>query len=153
MSDTDDIARWFSDLDRASNDREQAIHEAYQQLENAGLVSKVLVHRYVCRRPGCGVLATVIQVSDLVLARTRDYKLSPGMNLDRSVEAARIKNTLDGKRHWPGHTFDVGNFATLGPTAGMDMSCRHGLRTILAADVLAAVDGVKPGHPGRPTLL
>lgn len=152
MSRVSEIDKWFRDVAAAAADRDQAIHDAYQHLENTDLVSKVAVHRYLCQRNGC-VLATVIRVGDCVIARTRDNKLSPGANLDRTVESARIKNTLDGDRHWPGHTFDVGSLAEWGPVAGMDASCRHGLRTILAVDVLAAVDGVQAGHPKAPTLL
>lgn len=148
----DAIGRWWGELEASTTDRDSAIHDAYQHLENAGLVNKVVVHRYRCRRDWC-LLATVIRLGDTIIARTRDNKLSPGMNLDRSVEAARIKNTLDGRRHWPGHTFDVSDLSEWGPVAGMDMSCRHVLKTVLAVDVLATVDGVKPGHPGPPTLL
>ncbi len=152
MSTEDDIGAWWAELEASTTDRDSAIHNAYQQLDNAGLVSKVVVHRYRCRRRGCE-LATVIRVGDAVIARTRDNKLSPGLNLDRTVPAARIKNTLDGRRHWPGHTFDVAKLAEWGPAAGMGMECHHVLGTVLAVDVLATVDGVRPGHPGEPTKL
>lgn len=138
----------------ASDDHAQA-HDAYQQLENAGLIGKVTVHSYRCRR--CGPRATVIRLGDHTIVRTRDYKFSPGMNLDRSVESARAKNTLDGDRHWPGHTYDVDQLvdqlAGFEPSAGFTVACRHVVETILAEDVLAITAGVQPGHPGKPTLL
>lgn len=152
MSASEQAGQFFAELVRVSEDRDAAIHAAYQQIENAGVLSKVTVHRYVCRR-GCGVLTTVVKLGEVTLARTRDYKYSPGMNLERSVPEARSKSTLDGDRHWPGHTFYVEQMASWGPVAGFDVSCRHNLRTLLAVDVLATVKGVRPGHPEKPTLL
>lgn len=145
------IDEWRESLLREHANRREAIENAYQQMENAGLISKVTVHRYVCRRQGCGVLATVIRVGGATIARTGDYKMSPGMNRERTVESARQRNTLDGDRHWPGHTYDVSDLAV--PGVGVDMSCRHEIRTIPATDIVAAVQGVTPGHPGKPTVL
>jgi len=147
---SEQAGQFFAELVRVSEDRDAAIHTAYQQYENAGKLSKVTVHRYVCRR-GCGVLMTVIKLGEVYLARTRDYKYSPGMNLERSVPEARRKSTLDGDRHWPGHTFEVEQTASWG--LGFDASCRHKLHTLLATDVLATVKVVRPGHPEKPTLL
>jgi hypothetical protein len=135
----------------ASEDRAAAVDAVYQRLENMGLIGRVVVHRYLCAE--CGVLATVIRVGDEILCRTRDYKLSPGLNARRSVAAARRKNTLDGARHWPGHTFDVRELAEWGTAAAMEMNCGHLLHTELAVDVLAKVEGVLPGKPGKPTVL
>ncbi len=152
MGDNSAITEWWRRLTDDADHRDTAIHDAYQALDNAGVVSKVTVHRYLCRSRGC-VLGTVVRIGGETIARTRDNKLSPGANQARSVESARRKNTLDGDRHWPGHTFDVPALATCGPRAGMDMSCRHTLATVLAVDVLAVTDGVTPGRPGKPTLL
>lgn len=152
MSDDQRVNDWWAAMIKAHDDQRHALHDAYQQLENAGLISKVAVHRYLCRK--CHrVLATVIRIGGTTIARTTDYKMAPGMNASRSVESARKKNTLDGDRHWPGHTFDVGELSTWGDTAGMDMNCRHGLRTVTARDILAAAEGVRPGHPGKPSLI
>lgn len=144
------IADWWRSLITASGEKKDAIDNAYQQLMNAGVISKVTVHQYRCRK-GCSI-CTVIRVGQATMARTTDYKLGPGSNADRSVESARIKNTLDGNRHWPGQTFDVDELASWGPVAAIDMNCRHGLRTVRAVDILATVAGVRPGHPGKPTL-
>lgn len=144
---SESIGEWWATLMQQSQDHTEAVHLAYQRLENAGLTNRVVVHRYRCRR-GCS-LATVIRIEDVVLARTSDYKLSPGMNLDKSVAEARRKNTLDGSRHWPGHTFDV---AGLVP-GGFQVACRHVVDVVLGADLLALVENVTPGHPGAPTLL
>ena len=144
--------QFVAELVRVSEDRGAAVHTAYQQYENAGVLSKVTVHRYVCRR-GCGVLMTVIKLGEYILARTRDVKYSPGMNEKRSVPAAREARALDRNKHWPGHTFEIKQMESLGAGFGFEASCRHGLHTLLAADVLATVEGVVPGHPGKPTLL
>lgn len=150
MTESDRIGEWFAALLASAEDEREALDEAYQQLENAGLVSKVTVHRYLCKTAGC-ILGTVVRLRGRTLARTKDYKLAPGTNAARSVESARTKNTLDGARHWPGHTFDVDELATWGDTAAMDMNCRHGLRTVRALDVLAASSEARPGHPGKPS--
>ncbi len=147
---TDDLVQWFRDLVDKSEDHKQAIHDAYQHLENAGLISRVTVHRYLCGK--CGPRATIIRIGDRTLARTKDYKLSPGLNEQRTVESARRRRTLDGNRHWPGHTYDVDDLADGGPTVGLDASCRHGTATILAVDILEVTKNVVPGHPGKPTL-
>jgi hypothetical protein len=153
-----DLAQWWQrQIMTAHDDYAQAIHTAYQQLENAGLVSKVTVHRYLCGR--CGKpLATVIRLENetwnKTLARTTDYKFSPGLNRERSVESARSRRTLDGSRHWPGHTYDVDELADMGESdVGFGVNCRHVTTTVLAADVLRITRNVKPGHPGKPTRL
>lgn len=143
------LSEWWAELKSAAVDGSAAIDIAYQRFENAGLVSKVTVHQYRCRK--CGPVATVIRVGGDIIARTRDNKLAPGTNPSRSVEPARRKNTLDGNRHWPGHTFNVGDLAE-SPDLGIDASCHHGLRTVRAVDIINIVRDVKPGHPGKPTL-
>lgn len=148
---TDDAAAWLSSLWATSGDRDEATHQAWQQLENTDLIRRVLVHEYRCRR-GCR-LARVIRLGDVTLMRTEPYKFGRGLNLDRTVEAARANNTLDGDRHWPGHTFDVDRLAEWGRRAGMDTNCRHQTSTVFAVDVLEATRHVTPGHPGKPTLL
>ena len=145
-----DLSEWWRQLRATADDDAQAIHDAYQRLENAGLISKVTVHRYLCHR--CGKpCATVIRLGDNTIARTRDNKFSRGLNTERSVESARARKTLDGERHWPGHTYDVDALAEWG--AGFDANCRHMTATVMARDVLAMTRDVTPGHPGKPTLL
>ena len=145
-----DLSEWWRQLRAAADDDAQAIHDAYQRLENAGLISKVTVHRYLCHR--CGrPCATVIRLGDNTIARTRDNKFSRGLNTERSVESARARKTLDGERHWPGHTYDVDELAEWG--VGFDANCRHMTATVIARDVLAMTRDVTPGHPGKPTLL
>ena len=147
-----DYGEFLRQLLRDAKNRTEAIHTAYQHFENAGLILHVIVHRYLSK--GCGKkLATVIRLGDTTIARTTDYKFSPGLNLERSVESARERSTLDGDRHWPGHTYDVGELAEWGPTVGFDVICRHVTATVHAADVLEITRGVKPGHPGPPTRL
>ena len=105
------------------------MHNAYQRLANAGLVSKVTVHRYQCGK--CSkVLSYRFRLGDTTIARTVDCKYSPGLNLRQSVAAARERNTLDGERHWPGHTYDVDKLANCGPQANFDVACRHVTATL-----------------------
>lgn len=147
---TDGLGQWWQQLNARLQGRDEALHHAWQSFENAGVLNHVVVHRYLCRHHG-HPLATVIRVSGVTVVRTRDYKFSPGLNAERSVEMARVKNTLDGERHWPGLTLDVTNLAEWGPQAGVDMNCRHALRTVLAQDILAACADARPGHPGKPS--
>lgn len=146
-----ELSDWMRQLFADTEDRDAAIQTAWQHVERAGLVSKVTVHRYICDR--CGPLATVIRLGDDLIAYVRDYKLSPGMNRDKSVETARSRNTLDGKRHWPSHAYDLNTLATGGPQAGFDVVCRHIATTVRAVDAVRIADGIRPGHPGRPTRL
>ncbi|WP_017936058.1 hypothetical protein [Nocardioides sp. Iso805N] len=147
----DDLAAWLSNLLAAHENHSEATHEAYQHLENAGVLSRLTVHRYICAR--CGPLATVIRVGTHTLARTKDYKYGRGLNDARSVPAARASNTLDGERHWPGHTFDVDELAEWGEGVGFDVHCRHQTTTVAAREVLATTRNKLPGHPGAPTIL
>ena len=154
MSDTDaNLARWWAALLANSENPQAALDSAHQLLRDAGALSKVTTHSYVCRH-GCRRLATVFQIGDVVACAVEDYKLSPGLNLAESTEAGRARNTLDGRGHWPGHVYDVRRLAASGPAASMDdMICSHHHGKVLASDVLAAVKGVRPGHPGAPTRL
>lgn len=151
MSDTESVSEWFRALLANARDKSAAAHDAYQELDNAGVLNHVVVHRYLCRK-GCK-LATVIRIDGAVIARTKDNKLSPGANAARSVEAARIKNTLDGERHWPGDTFNVADLAGWGDKATIGMNCRHGLRSVTASSIMETVGDTRPGHPGKPTML
>ncbi len=128
---------------------------AYVALRDSGKLSKVTLHRYLCRARSC-MIATVFRLDRLTLCAVRDYTYSPGLNEAVSVPSARAKKTLDGDRHWPGHVYDVEELADFNAgdvKAGMDMNCRHQRGVVLPDDVLAKVAGVRPGHPGPPTRL
>jgi len=146
-----DLATWLDQLIAAHDDLGEAQQTAYQMLERREALSKVTLHKYQCTR-GCQI-ARVVQIGSTILCAVRDYKYSPGMNEARSVPEARRKNTLNGDDWWPGHVHDVTALARWGDAAGMDMICRHAHRTVLAKVVLATIEGVTPGHPGKPTRL
>lgn len=145
------IDDWWRDFRAAHAEHREAVEGAYQHLENASLISKVTVHRYLCAR-GC-VRATVIRLGDSTLIRVRDHKQSPGLNAVRSTESARRSRTLDGDRHWPKVTHDVEELAGLGPSVGVELACRHGMTFVSGDEILALVEGISPGHPGAPSLL
>lgn len=126
------------------------IDELWLAAERRGDLSKMRVARYLCRR-GCS-LADVIRVGDLVLARTKDHKVRPRTNERRSVAEARVKNTIDGERHWPGRVYAV-EILGRDPRGNFDANCRHGLHTINARELLTMIEDVTPGHPGKPILL
>lgn len=146
-----DVAEWFRRVLEATDARQTAIEQAYLHLRNAGLLSKVTLLKYQCVR-GCQ-LVTVFRLDETTLAAVRDYKYSPGMNLQQSVESARQSKTLDGNRHWPAHVYDVAELAMWGREAGMSVNCRHIMTTLMAQEVMEAVEGISPGRPGKPTRL
>lgn len=136
------------------DDRAAALDELYRHLRDNGHLSKVTLHRYMCRK-GCQI-ATVFSAGGLILCAVRDYKYSPGLNDQASVPKARENNTLDGERHWPGHVYDVAQingFSVGEDKAGMNMNCRHHRGTVLAETVLRACENATPGKPGAPTRL
>lgn len=147
----DSLDLWFSRRLAGVGDESAAIADALQALDNADVLGRVVVHRYIC--PKCGPVALVVKLGGRVLARTRDYKHSRGRNEATTAPAAREARTLDGDRHWPGHVFDVDDMARWGDALRLPLKCAHHDRTVTAAEVLALVADVRPGHPGRPTIL
>jgi hypothetical protein len=148
------IGEWFEALLAQHDDETAALDDAFRALKGAGLLSKVVLHRYQCSR-GCQI-AVVFRAAGRLLCAVRDYKYSPGMNERQSVAAARAKNTLDGNRHWPDHVYDViqlDRFGTHTQPAGITMNCRHHLGTVLTRDIRSAVATASPGRPGAPTRL
>lgn len=145
------FAEMWRSVMEAQESHKARIEHVHITLRNAGLLSRVALHRYMCKR-GCQ-LATVFRFEGMTLAAVRDYKYSPGLNAERSVASARERNTLDGNRHWPAHVYDVGDLATWGESAGFDVACGHHRSTLAAREVLASVDDVTPGKPRKPTRL
>lgn len=146
-----EIGEWLAAVMRATATHQEGIDAAYQQLVDLRHLSRVTAHRYICAG-GCGVLATVVNIGGTILLRTRDYKPSLGLNRGRSVEAARKKNTLDGERHWPPYLIDL-NRDSGHPGAHIEVVCKHGPKRIEYDHALAQAKCVRPGHPGKPTLL
>lgn len=126
------------------------INELWLTAQRRGDLSKMRVARYLCDQ-GC-TLADVIRIGDLVLAQTKDHKVRPRTNEHRSVAEARVKNTIDGERHWPGRVYDV-EILGRDPRGRFDANCRHGLHLINARELLTTIENVAPGHPGKPILL
>lgn len=149
----------FLHLLEKSEDRQNAVDKIYYALRDTpGRLSKVTVHKYLCRR-GCPI-ATVFVLGGETFCAVRDYKYSPGMNAAKSVESARLKNTIDKDRHRPSHVYDLAQFAvehggvtTWLDGAGVTMDCRHSSATVLVGDIMRTIEGVKPGHPRKPTRL
>lgn len=146
-----DLSEWLHALFAAHDDRTEALQEAHRFITENGLLAKVTLLRYQCRR-GCQI-ATVFRLDGTTMCAVRDYKLSPGLNQSQTVAAAREKNTLDGNRWWPSHVFDVDDLAHWGDDAGMHLTCRHYRGVVRASAVLSDVDGVTPGHQKRPVRL
>jgi len=147
-----DIGEWFAALSAKAADHDQAINDAWQQLTRNGWVSKVTVHRYLCRKCD-SKLVVVIRLDRTTLAWVKDYKLAAGLNKRVSTADGRARNTLDGDRHWPPCVYDVDQLARFGSVAGFHVHCRHVATVIRARDVLAVTQNVRPGHPGPPTFL
>lgn len=152
-TESEDMAAFFAALFRQTHDRQAALEAMFTAVVAKGYLSRVVLHRYRCRPPCNKVIATVIGVGGLVLVRTRDYKMSPGLNAATSTQTARERNTLDGERHWPGHVFDVHAIADWDEVgAGITAQC-HARATLNGARILRDIEGKRPGHPGAPTFL
>jgi hypothetical protein len=143
---------FVSEILARHEDRREAIEAIYQSLENAGHISKVTLHRFVCHK-GCGPRGTVIRAGDLTLMRTEDYKFSPGYTEAHSVESARAKRTIDGARHWPKQTVDVASLGEWDGAAQIQVPCRHRIVMVDPVDLMEMVADTKPGRPGAPTRL
>ena len=143
--DLDAFARALMDALDGADD----VGEVFQRLDNAGVLNRVKVGTYLCELRGCK-LAVVIDVGGRILARTRDHKKSAGLNEATTAEAARRSRTLDGEKHWPGHAYDVTDLAEWDGGALVPMPCRHRQRDIDPREVLAYVEGARPGHPIKP---
>ncbi len=149
--DTKEALEFFANLLRSSEDRQSSIDRTYFGLRDLGLLSKVIVHRYQCKR-GCQI-AQAYSHGGRVFLSVRDYKYSRGMNEASSVPRAREKNTLDGDRHWPAHVYDMTQLAEWGDDAGAQAICRHYKGLLTGSRVLRDADGVLPGRGGKPTTL
>lgn len=141
-----DLSEWFDDLLTRTGNRREAMEQAYIELRNSGLLSKVTLHRYMCPR-NCQV-AVVFRVGEATLCAVRDYKQSPGLNERLSNPTARRDKTLDGHRHWPAVVYDVEAMVGFG---GMFVACRHYRGPLLAERVLEEVAAVQSGKPRRPS--
>jgi len=135
-----------------AEDSRLARERVYETLrDHPGWLANLTVHKYMCMR-GCQ-LARAFRVGGLTLLAVRDYKYSPGLNLQLSVEAARDQNTLDGERHWPSHVYDMDELAQWGDEAGAAVVCRHYRGMLTGRRVLTDCGNATPGRPGKPTRL
>ena len=151
---TEEEARFVSelrDLFERSQARAERLDACHADLKERGQLNRYVLHRYQCPR-GCQV-AVIFRFGGFPLCAVRDYKYSPGLNAERSVPSARQRNTIDGNRHWPSHVYDLEELANFSPQAGLTMACRHISKVELATSALLAIQGVRPGRPGRPTIL
>ncbi len=144
--------QFFAALCEAEQDARIARERTHIGLRDMGLLSQVTLHRFMCRSKGCQ-LALVFQVGDSVFVAASDYKYSPGMNEEKSVQRARERNTLDGKRHWPGTVYDLNEVVEWGPQGSIHVACRHVMRDLSGSELFDSIGSATPGHPGKPTLL
>ena len=151
MSTDEQMGEWLAQVLASADDARTALDDAYQQLVNLKLVNKVKVGEYRCYK-GC-TLVTVVRLGVRTLARTTPTKYGRDLNAQRSVETARAKNTIDGERHWPGMTVDVDAWASTDDGFLIQADCWHKLRTIKPGDVLALCANVRPGKPGKPSII
>lgn len=152
---TASVSLLFQKMRETADSEDEAIERSYQYLAGTDLLRRVTLHKYQCQKDACQI-ATVFRVDGDVLCAVRDYKFSPGLNQQTSVEAARRKNTLDGNRWWPGHVYNVSRldspYDIEGNRSRILMACRHFHGMIRTADILATVEGVTPGHYGKTRL-
>lgn len=149
-------ARWMREAEVRGAEFRDALDDVWQRFENAGLLTRVVVHRVTCRR--CGPVVTCIRVGEQTLARHKAVKLGRGKNAATSADAARRELTLDGERWWPAMTESLNEASRWVSTESaarrvLAVRCRHLDTVVEIPDLLAVCDRAEPGKPGRPTLL
>lgn len=143
-------AQFLEEVFRRARDEVEAREAIYIALQNQKLLNRVTLHKYMCAKKNCQI-ARVFRVQNVTLCWVRDYKYSPGLNEQKTIAAAREKNTLDGDRHWPWHVHDLDDLVRF--ESYITMTCRHVRLSLFAKDVLDSVAGIEPGHPSKPTRL
>lgn len=158
MNDEEPLAELFRALLAESESRSEANERLYRYMKESpanrpqgtgSYLSKATVHWYKCKR-GCRI-AQVFRAGGTTLCAVSDYKLSHGLNLNQSVEAARKKNTLDGERWWPSHVFDLQHEAS-SPEFLIPLNCSHFRGARSAAEMLEEVGTSRPGKFGQTRL-
>lgn len=77
----------------------------YEALRSTGRLPRQRALTYRCRNRARCLLLEVIPTPEGLLFHTPEYKLSRKLNEASSSESGRAKNTVDGQRHWRGHSF------------------------------------------------
>lgn len=84
------------------------------------------------------------------LGMVPDYTLSLPLNERESSAAGRRASTKDGVNHWIGDGLLVDS---LPAGTNLTLTCKHHRGLLDVDDILAALDGVRPGAPVRRVVL
>lgn len=101
--------------------------ELYQALLVSGRIPGLRQLTYRCDRHRCLLLDAIETPLGVVLHQLR-FKQSEAVNLDRSNEAGRAKNTYDGANHWRPRTYFLNQSALkfdTDPHAMLGIQCDH----------------------------
>lgn len=87
------------------------------------------LRRLTYRCPERCLLLDAVEVGETVVLHQKRYKYSDGINLDRSSEAGRQRNTYDGREHWMARSYWIGSSALEFPDdvsgVGVAVQCDH----------------------------
>lgn len=144
------FATWMREAELRGAEHRDALDDAWRRFENAGLVSRVVVHRVTCKR--CGPVVTCVRVGGHTLAHHKAVKVGRGKNRAGTHPTARREYTLDGERWWPSWTESLDD-AERWPGRVIRAECRHVDVNLDLASLKVKCDDAEPGKPGRPTLL
>jgi hypothetical protein len=118
------------------SDDDAAVIAALEATSSRSKLSKLATVIYECETRGCAMLYVFNNAGRLYIRQSR-RKLSPAVNREESVPAARAKHTVDGDRHWQKEAF------ALSQAGGyLSLECDHVRAKVhvdtIAADVAAA---------------
>lgn len=113
---------------------EQA-EDLYRALRSSGRLTKLRRLTYRCNTSARCLLLDAVETPIGVVLHQRRYKHSDEVNLARSNEAGRARNTYDGKNHWMERTYPLEQSALLwhDERANLALQCDHVLDFKLTA--------------------
>jgi len=135
-----------ADLERQQK-RAKALRAEYESRTPAERRSIRLVE-YLCRhRPGC-LLLEAWAWEGITAVRLSPFKQSPRRNEQKSVPAARARNTSDGDHRWNARYLALEYY--LGSEASFDLRCDHLAEKIVTPEEVAE-DVASAERAGTPT--
>jgi hypothetical protein len=134
----------------ASRAEGETIRAAYEAMPPEWLRRCLLVEYRCANKRGCLLLHAWSNDDAAAFYYLPDYKLSRARNEERTVESARMRNTLDGDRRWKPRAGSLDGLAEWGESIGLDVQCDHlSPVAVRAKDILNDAAKATRGRPYR----
>lgn len=130
---------------RSLREQDEFLQSLYETQRESVRRAAVLVAR--CRNRGC-LLLEAWKIQGHVAAYKPGFKQSRTLNLERSNESGRQRNTYDGDRHWKPHAFLL-DAARDWPEHRVTLQCDHVELMIATSALLQMAEQSAAGHPTR----